>query len=85
LLPYNIPEFTTLYLTGSGFDNVIGSREMLSKIIEMNVEIVGPSLIQYDKLSYAALSSLLSLKRSQIKVRFGSKIKSYLRNKFRRS
>lgn len=84
LLPYDTHEFTTVYLTGSGFDNVVGSREILSKIIEMNVEIIGPSLIQYDKLSYAGLSSLLSLKRSQAKVSFGSKIKSYLKNIFRR-
>ena len=44
LLPYDAHEFTTVYLTGSGFDNVVGSREILSKIIEM-MSNVGPSLI----------------------------------------
>lgn len=67
-----------IYLTGSGFSSIIGTKEIMTKILGQNVDIISSTVPQYNKPSFSSLASLLILQQKKMKhekINFLSKIR----------
>lgn len=75
---YKTSNFTSVYLTGSGFANIIGAKECMSRIIGRNVEFISSTIPQYNKPNHSAIASLLILQQKKIRVK--KNFKNYFKN-----
>ncbi len=57
---YNFPDFIPVYLTGGGLAHIKGARDILSKLLDKNIEIVPLPYSQYDKQCYSSSMAVLN-------------------------
>ena len=57
---YNFPDFIPIYLTGGGLSFMKGARDLLSKILGKNVEIVSLPYSQLNKTNYSSSMAVLN-------------------------
>jgi len=62
---YNFPDFIPVYLTGGGLSFMKGAKDVLSKIINKNVQIVQMPYSQYNKTNYSSCMAVLSYALNQ--------------------
>ena len=76
---YEVAPDMPIYLTGGGFSEIRFSREYMAKYFDREVEIVQPSLPNYDRPSY---SSMIGLMKKAINMGKGEKF-GFLKRLFR--
>lgn len=64
--PYKASDNIPIYLTGTGFANIIGAKERMAQILGKNVEILSSPIPQYNKPSFSGIASLLMLMQTKI-------------------
>ena len=62
----NIPDYIPVYITGGGISYMRGAKEHISKRINMNVEVIGPSVPLFDKPINSSCFAVLDLALSQV-------------------
>lgn len=60
LWQYNFPDFIPTYLTGGGISFIKGGKDLLSKILGKNVEIVNMPYSQFNKTNYSSCVAVLN-------------------------
>lgn len=62
---YNFPDFIPIYLTGGGLSFMKGAKDVLSKILSKNVEIVQMPYSQYNKTNFSSCMAVLNFALNQ--------------------
>ena len=76
---FEVPANQPIYLTGGGFADIRFAREYMAKCFDREIEIVQPSLPNYDKPCY---SSMIGVLKKAISMEKGEKF-GFLKRLFR--
>lgn len=57
---YNFPDFIPIYLTGGGLTYIKGAKDLVSKILDKNIEIVSLPYSQFDKQHFSSAMAVLN-------------------------
>lgn len=76
--------YTEVLLTGSGISTMPGVKECLSKILERDVEIIAPDLLQFNKPKHSSLAGLLTVQHVQMAKGRVTSLFTKLKDLFRR-
>ena len=62
---YEYPDFIPIYITGGGLSYLKGAKDLLSKMIGKNIEVIAPATTQYNKPHLSSSLALLNSALSQ--------------------